>query len=154
MSTSDYKFSLSLKRQERSKDSNWRITKITVASGKVSVTKNYGGFKSQKNKQSEKKINPATEKEIFDFIVSNKLNINLKEHRKTGIGISAFLDIELTTNKTTNINISGMSKIWGTDSYVKKQWKKKYIKSRTNIKNIEYIELAENFIKFISNLES
>ena len=139
--------------KERSKDNNSHTTKIEIADNKITISDEYGGFKAPENKYSEKELTKNDKQKIIEFIKKNQLNIDLKEHQKTdGLGISGFFYFELKSPTNSKIEIIGMTNMWGTDKYVKKKWGRKYVESRTNIKNIDYFSKANGFIFLINNI--
>ena len=141
-------------RRETSKDCNSGTITIKIADGKIKISKEYGGFKAPENEYLEKELTKESEQKIIDFIKKEQLNINLEEHKKTeGMGIAGTLYFEIISPTSSKIDISGKTNIWGTDKYVRKKWGRRYVESRTNIKNIEYFSKANSFIFFITNLE-
>ncbi len=140
--------------RETSKDCNSGTIQIVIADGKINISKEYGGFKAPENEYFEKELTKELEQQIIDFIEKEQLNINLKEEQEIeGIGISSSLYFEIISPTSSKIEISGKTNIWGSDEYVRKNWGRKYVESRTNITNIEYFSKAKSFVYYITNLE-
>jgi len=138
---------------ETSKDSNSETIKISISDKKIQITKNYNGFKAPENKQFEKDMDEEMKKNITEFIEKHQLNTDIKELKETkGIGIEGYLRVEIFQPKTTTIIIEGKTNIWGSDDYVKKNWGKQFVESRTNIENIKYFSKAKSFVQFIEGL--
>ncbi len=144
---------LTLRYQETSKDSNWSLTTVDIKSSELNIVKTYGGFNAQPNTSSEKKLTGADEQKIIDYLVKNELNVDLTEKKASGgIGLAVFLNLKITNPVKSEINLEGKYKIWGSDEYIAKEWGKEYVKSRSNIKNIRYVNKAASFISFLENL--
>lgn len=142
----------SLIKKASGKDSNLTYTEIEISNNQINISKKHG-FRPQKYENLEKPINDEQSQKILDFIEINKLNINIEEHKKTeGIGTAGFLQFNMILPTKSEISIDGKIRMSGTDKYVRKKWGRRYIKSRTNIKNIEYFDIALNFINLIDNL--
>ena len=152
----NFKLELSFKRKEKSKDSNWEITSILISDNHIKYSCKYGGFRAPEDEHNNKKVDSNIVKKIVDYIKRSGLNKNISEKRKTdGIGVAGFLNLEIQiAGRKTLISIEGKTNIWGTDDYVKREWGRKYVKNRTNIKNIEYINKAEDFIRIIKMIFS
>ena len=153
MQQQDIHISFILTHRETSKDSNSETITIEISNSKISISKTYGGFKAQDNVSCKKKMTDEMKQKIWTFIEENSLNTNLSEAKETeNIGISGSICFEIKSPIQTKINIEGKTNIWGNDEYVKKNWGRKYVKSRTNIKNIEYFDIATGFVFLIENL--
>jgi hypothetical protein len=153
MDVKDLIIDLKLSHKETSKDSNNETITIKSNAQKLLLKKEYSGFKAPENETVEKNLDKEKLKLIFDYIKEHQLNVNLKELKKTdGIGISGYLKFEIFQPDTTTILIEGKTNIWGADDYVKKEWGKKYVESRTNIKNIKYFDKARSFVRFVEDL--
>ena len=144
------KLHFELKRQERSKDSNLTTTTIDIENRVITFSEKRGGFRAGKDENFTKKLTKEKEQQIIKFIEEKSFNINLKEDKKIdGYGTSKHLYFKIESPYKAVININGKSRISGSDTYIKREWGKKYIESRTNIKNIEYVNNADNFIMII-----
>lgn len=153
MEQKDLLIDFTLRHKESSKDSNSKTITIKINSQKLLIKKEHNGFKAPDNETVEKNLDKEKLKLIFDYIKEHQLNVNLKELKKTdGIGISGYLKFEIFQPDTTTILIEGKTNIWGADDYVKKEWGKKYVESRTNIENIKYFEKARSFVRFVEDL--
>lgn len=153
MTASKLQLHFNLKRKETSKDSNSSSTSIIINNDLITYNKMFQGFRASDNESLSKKITPKAENEITNFIIEKELNVNLSETKETsGIGIATHLSFSIESPFNHKINISGKSNIWGTDEYVRKEWGRKYVKSRTNIENLKYIEAAESFIRLINKI--
>ena len=145
--------SFSLGHSETSKDSNSETIKIEISTEKLVLKKQYSGFKAPEDVLFEKKLNNDKLSLIQEFIKKHQLNINLKEVKETdNIGIAGFLRIEIFQPDTSYLLIEGKTNIWGSDDYIEKNWGKEFVKSKTNIENIEYFNKAKNFVRFLENL--
>ena len=144
---------LKLEFRETSKDSNSETVILEVTNKRILINMQYGGFMAPDNIVIEKKADKDKIEQIYEFVQEQKLNVNIEELKETrGIGIEGHLYFEIYQPDTTLIQISGKTKIWGTDDYVKKNWGEKYIESRTNLENINYFSKAESFVSFIMEL--
>ena len=149
----DLKLTFYLLHKETSKDSSLSTISIEIAKKTIRISKKHGGHRAPEDKYEEKKINSTEEQKIIDFIEKNKLNIDLKEHRKTeALGIAQQFLFKMISPAESEISIEGKTNMWGTEKYVRKKWGRRYVKSRTNIKNIEYFSVANGFIFLIDSL--
>jgi hypothetical protein len=154
MDTNKLILKLELRYSETSKDCNSSTTNVYISEDKIQIEKVYNGFKAPDNETFSRNINAGDLKQILDFIEKHQLNINLKEVKSTSnLGIARFLNIEIFGLKSSQILIEGKTNIWGTDDYVKREWGKLYVKSRNNIENREYFYVAENFVRFLMQME-
>lgn len=150
MSDSTFQLSLKLIHRETSKDCNSSTTTINIVNGLITISKNYGGFKAPEDTYQEKELAPELLTKIYQLIEKENLNINITEQNETGgLGIAGHLSLELTGTYNSEINISGKTNIWGTDEYVKQNWGRQYVDSRTNIQNIEFFSKANTLITLI-----
>ncbi len=85
--------------------------------------------------------------------IEDSVAAEVEEQEIEGIGISSSLYFEIISPTSSKIEISGKTNIWGSDEYVRKNWGRKYVESRTNITNIEYFSKAKSFVYYITNLE-
>ena len=151
---SSLKLHFSLKRHERSKDSNSTTVTIDIENGTITFSEKRGGFRAGKDENFTKKLTKENEEQIIKFIEEKSFNISLTEDKKIdGYGTSKHFQFEIESPYKAKISINGKSRISGTDSYVKRKWGRKYIESRTNIKNIEYVNNADNFIMLIKMIK-
>ena len=153
METNRQIINFSLSFNETSKDSNGSSVSIQVFENGIKIVKKYHGFDPREEETYEKEMSDEKKQKIMDFVVKNNLNINVKEIKDTdGIGVAGYLKFDVFDKDTTSIQIVGEFTMGGTDSYVKKTWGKKYVKSRTNIENITYFDTAKDFVRFIDDL--
>ena len=153
MQQSNLQLNFRLYRKETSKDSNVGTVEITILNSKVTISKKYGGFRAAEDKFQEIQLDAEMEQKIIEYIEQQELNVNLEEFKKTDrMGVARNFSLEIIKPYSYKIEIEGKTNIWGTDKYVRKKWGRRYVKSRTNLKNIEYMDKANSFIFFIKNL--
>lgn len=145
----------SLKRSERSKDSNDSKVQINISNQVITISRFYGGRDPRKNTRKEIKINSKIEVKIIQFLKENELDKDLEEHQKTdGIGIAKALILTIDYPFQSKISIEGKTTFWGASNYPQKKGEPKVKQSRTtNLQNIVYFEKASSFVSFIENLQ-
>lgn len=71
MSKTGLSLFFTLKKRETSKDSNSEIVSVYISTGKITISKEYGGFRVPENRYCEKTISPGTEENIIRFLRDN-----------------------------------------------------------------------------------
>ncbi len=143
---------MELSYRETSKDSHTRKQTVSICDCNVEM---FYGVTGRFFDESELiiKLNEEKEQQIIDYLIKNGLNVSVEEQQKTdGIGIAGTLILNVTSPFVAHINIKGKTNIWGSDDYVKKEWGKEYVESRTNLKNSHYFSKADSFLYFLKNL--
>ena len=128
-------------KKEKSKDSNSQETIIIIDNNKITIIKNNYGFKARPNKTEEFEFTSENKEKLLNYIVENKLNINLKKENKK-LTIGKYVDINLqiiNKGKKTQIKVFGMVNYWRNRE-----------KTQKKVKIIEYYNKIESLIMMIN----